>query len=84
MSLGCHGWYCIKSSDGRSRFKGPPDIMQLEHCQKVWFGYEDSWVAETRDYFQWDLKGHYGKLAETLDGGYRQSIDDIAVSKYLY
>jgi hypothetical protein len=55
--------------------------MALSHRRKVWFGYKDSWICETEDYFHWDLKGYYGDLEEVLSGNYRRGPERITVSK---
>lgn len=65
ISLGHHGWYCFTSND-YSRIQGPPDLMALSGKEKVWFGYKDSWVAQTESSLYWDLKGYYGNLEEVL------------------
>lgn len=73
----------MNDSHFQLRLNGPSDVKDLNHVSKVWFGYKDTWIAETDHSFYWDLKGYYGDLERILDDDHCRGRDNIVVSKEL-
>lgn len=83
MSLGHGGAYSVNYNGGDDIFvKGRPDLIDVPHKMKVWFGYNNSWIAECSDHFEWNLKGCYVALEKVLKGNCERSPKHLLVCIY--